>query len=377
MLNDYLYNALKRAFKKVGVTNEGAQARIEYIPGTVSDWRIPEEEEHGEQYSVNCPFCKDRKQHLYISYLSYAQPLKNGTLLRVGGLRAQCFRNGCLKYTENRDYLEGLIGQAMLAINNGTMPVNAIECNTDAEDGTAKFQTSPEVTLEGIQSWVPDFQYCDENTNPDIIDYLIERGVTQEDIDWLKVGWGPIRSPRTYTYLNDQLPWVIFPIIMNGKLRGVQARCPSKFLESGGIKYWFHPGFRKRTVVMNIDQARSIGVGVLCEGIFDVLKIGKPGVCVFGHTPSSMQSTLLTTIGKGLIWCPDTEVNKQADPVAVARKQIKMWNDANVFPKGAHLVILPAKDPGDMERMEIWAEIVKQVPAEMQDHLLQHVITKV
>ena len=202
----------------------------------------------------------------------YAQPLKNGTLLRVGDLRAQCFRNGCLKYTENRDYLEGLIGQAMLATNNGTMPVNAIECDTDADDGTAKFQTSPEVTLEGIQSWVPDFQYCDENTNPDIIDYLIERGVTQEDIDWLKVGWGPIRSPRTYTYLNDQLPWVIFPIIMNGKLRGVQARCPSKFLESGGIKYWFHPGFRKRTVVMNIDQARSIGVGVLCEGIFDVLK---------------------------------------------------------------------------------------------------------
>ena len=84
-----------------------------------------------------------------------------------------------------------------------------------------------------------------------------------------------------------------------------------------------------------------------------------------------------TTIGQGLIWCPDTEVNKQADPVAVARKQIKMWNDANVFPKGAHLVILPAKDPGDMERMDIWAEIVKQVPAEMQDHLLKHVITKV
>ena len=376
MLNDYLYNALKRVFKKVGVTNEGAHATVEYIPGTTSDWKIPDNEDHGEQYRINCPFCKDRKQHMYISYLSYAQPMKDGIALRVGDLRAQCFRNSCLKSPDNRDILEGMIGQAMSTVNNGVMPVNTIDCGLLAADEVPRFVTSPEISLEGVQSWVPDFQYCSEDMDEAVASYLVNRGVTRADVEWLKIGWGPVKNPRTMSYLNNGDPWVIFPIIMNGKLRGVQARCPEAFLTEGGIKYWFHPGFRKRTAVMNLDVARSLGLGVLCEGIFDVLKIGKPGVCTFGHTPSAMQNTLLGTIGQGLIWCPDTEVNKQVDPIDIARKRIKIWNDANVFPKGAHLVVLSAKDPGDMEKESIWLEIIQQVPSEMQDYILEKIVPK-
>lgn len=372
MLNQALYNALTRLFGQVRVANEGIHTTIKVDPSGTGEWQRDEEDGGGEEYIVRCPFCADRKGHLYISHLSYASPVVSGMQLRVSPLLAHCFRRNCIADPANREALEGRIGLAM----QEECQVTPLIDMSDPDQEEIKLNLSNEVTLEGLRTWVPDWQPIDSNTDECVVQYLAERRITQSDIDWLNIGWGPIKSVRTGTYLNDGDPWILFPIVKNGQLAGVQARCPACYLKEGGIKYYFHPACRKRTIVYNLDIARQIGIGVLCEGVFDVASIGKPGVCIFGHTPSITQKRLLASNLQGLIWLPDTDISPTLDAIAIANQQVTAWNSAGVFPKGAHVVILPAKDAGSMTRQEVWETIMQQVPTEMQEHLLQEVVPK-
>jgi hypothetical protein len=67
VLNKLLYDALECLFKRVEIANEGVTASIRPDPAGTGAWQIEKGDEHGEQYRVNCPFCKDHKKHLYIS----------------------------------------------------------------------------------------------------------------------------------------------------------------------------------------------------------------------------------------------------------------------------------------------------------------------
>ena len=372
MLNEQLYNALLRAFGKVEVANEGVHATIEVSPSGDGSWYISDQGEGGEEYRVNCPFCRDHKGHLYISHMSYAAPIVRGTQLQVGGLLAHCFRRECLRDPNNKDILAGKIGMAMSG--EGCAPTVDM---SEPDETDIQLNLSNELTLEGLRTWIPDWQEIDPNTtDPDIMEYLGDRDITVDIVEWLNIGWGPIKSMRTGTYLNNGHPWVLFPVLRNGKLAGVQARCPDKFLKEDGIKYYFHPACRKKTIVYNLDIAAQIGIGVVCEGVFDVAHIGKAGVCVFGHTPSITQKRLLASNLQGVIWLPDTDVSETLNPIEIATKQCAEWNSAGIFSKGAHVVTLPAKDAGSMQRFDIWETIAKQVPSDLRDYILDKVVAK-
>ena len=371
MLNEQLYNALVKAFGKVEIANEGVHATIEIDQSGTGGWRISNQGEGGEEYRVNCPFCHDHKGHLYISHMSYAAPIVRGTQLQVGGLLAHCFRRECLKDSNNRDILAGKIGMAMSG--EGAAPTVDMSAPDEID---LQLNLSNELTLEGLRTWVPDWQPIDSNTDPDIMEYLSNRDITEDIVEWLNIGWGPIKSMRTGTYLNNGHPWVLFPVLRNGKLAGVQARCPDKFLKEDGIKYYFHPACRKKTIVFNLDIASQIGIGVLCEGIFDVAHIGKAGVCVFGHTPSITQKRLLASNMQGIIWLPDTDISATLNPIDIAMKQCAEWNSSGVFSKGAHVVPLPAKDAGSMSRIDVWQTVLNQVSSEMRDYLMEKVVPR-
>ena len=92
MFNKALYQALQLVFKDVLIDNEGIHASITLDPSGSGKWTIGAGDQHGEQYRVGCPFCNDKKHHLYISYTSYMRPKYQGVPLRIGKLRAQCFR---------------------------------------------------------------------------------------------------------------------------------------------------------------------------------------------------------------------------------------------------------------------------------------------
>jgi len=377
MLNPVLYSALGHAFGTVEVENEGESADIELTGNRQypTEWRIMKDGRSGEQYRVNCPVCGDYKQHLYISYLSYARPVMAGLSLMQGRLLCHCFRRNCMAEAENRRLVERMIGAGMACV--GDVDSLGAEINMCCESRPKYTPTDQKPTLEGMRSWIPGFNWCDENTDPDIVEYLSQRGVTQDMVDEFMVGWGPVVTPRTKTLLTGGAPWVLLPVVMNGMLVGMQARCPDKFIISkDSLRYWNHPGMRKKTMVYNIDSARDCDTAVLCEGIFDVMKVGHPGVCCFGHTPSRTQLTMLSSIGKCLIWLPDTDSHEDFDTVQEARTQAAAWNAMQTFELGAHVVVLPEKDAGSMSRHDIWTVIMDQVPETVGDYLVSRVVPR-
>ena len=375
MLNQLLYNALVKAFKSVEISNEDQHAEINVLPNGSGAWTLPQGDSHGEQYAVRCPFCDDRHKHLYISYLSYTQPIMNGIPLRQGKLRAHCFRCHNLENPDKYRELDYKIARYISTLGDGMQTVQPIICD-DVSEPTAKYMASREVSLEGLRSWIPDWQEIDGNTDPVIMRYLRSRNVSAADVAWLRIGWGPIQSPRTKRYINGGKPWVLFPIINNGKLVGVQGRCPDELLSPDTPKYYFHPGCRKQTVLYNLDMARSFGIGVVCEGVFDVLSVGKPGICCFGHTPSILQKRLLSSFTKGLIWLPDTDIREDLDTISMAQTQVDVLNSDHHFELGAYVVVLPKKDAGEMTRQQVWDTIRQNVPESVSAYVNKNIIPR-
>lgn len=384
MLNPFLYKALKAAFGSVDVENEGVHASIERARfcGYSTRWKLSDTGDHGEQYRVNCPFCRNQRglpdtgHHLYVSYLSYARPSIDGEELAIGPLRAHCFRGNCLADPDNMARFERLIHMGMVCVGDG-MQTSAAVAMSDDQAMSSSYSTSSSITLEGIRTWVPSFQWCGQNT-PDVISsYLHGRGLTDETIRQFGLGWGALRAPRTGQLIGKGHPFVIVPVTMNNQLVGIQARCPDCFTADSGLRYWIHPGMRKRTVVYNLDNARRLGVGVLVEGVFDVFKVGAPGVCCFGHTLSATQHALLGTLEKGIILLPDTDPHDTFNTVEEAQQQALQWNANDTYPLGAHVVVLPAKDAGALSSQTVWLEIIKQVKGAMRDYLVNNVLNKI
>ncbi len=71
---------------------------------------------------------------------------------------------------------------------------------------------------------------------------------------------------------------------------------------------------------------------------------------------------------------PDTDPHEDFDTVEEARELAAYYNAAGVFSLGAHVVVLPAKDPGEMDRQDVWTCIVQQVPPKVQEHLIENVL---
>ena len=370
MLNKLLYDALVYIFKDVDIIHEGEQAQITPTPDGSGKWNILHGDDRGEQYAVNCPYCHDTKKHLSISYLSYVCPIVKGTKLRIGTLRAHCFRRECQKDPANMENLKCRIGFGMSQCGDGQQEYCEINCD-DQFDVPPAYALSDEISLEGFRSWVPDWYPVDTNTDPVIMQYLADRRVSLWDVSWLNIGWGPVRSPRSHRLLNDGLPAILFPIINNGKLVGVQARYPDAYRKEDTPKYWFHPGCKKQLLLYNLDVARNTGLAVVTEGVFDVLSVGKPGVCCFGHTPSKAQQRLLCTFAEGVIFLPDTDAHEDFDAVEIAKQQAAKLTSMRQFSKGVEVVKLPVKDAGEMTRGQVWNTIIEQVNPEMKEYILE------
>lgn len=371
MLNQRLYNALQQAFGEVLIANEDQMPDIEPDPVGYHGWRIRADsgQGRGEQYHVNCPFCNDRRHRLYISSLSFASLQVRGERLPQAPLMAYCQNENCCSSRDNREALARMILTGFASPTTVTVDQASLKPSNDGPGNGL----SSDPTVEGIRTWVPGYTPIDSNAPPAILEYLAGRRVTDADVQWLNIGWGPIKTNKGE--LLGGRPWVIFPVVQNKTLVGVQARCPDCYMPEGyKMKYWFHPASHKSAAVFNLDAARAVGVGVLCEGVFDVLSIGRPGICCFGHTPSSVQRRLVPTVGDMLIWLPDTDSNPKCNPLEIATRMTAQWNSEGAFKYGAHVVVLPEKDAGSMTRLEVWRQIISQVPRDVAERLVKTVV---
>jgi hypothetical protein len=360
-LNPELHARLSHIFGGVSIINQGVPAsiRFEYTPiiGQQQEvrWWIPEDAEKGEQYAVKCPFCRDKGRHLYISHTSFmipANPRVSG-IIKPGPLLANCF-HGCLNNHPER----------LKQISDKISDIHAAAINYPTEAPEERVQYSDDLSVSGIRSWCHSYSTLD--TAPEmVLKYIEQRGYTKEYLSSFMIGWGPVKSTNTGTWLNNGEPFLIIPIAQNGILRGFQARAigTKDELERRGMLRWYiHPGLRKTSVLYNIDRASNYPICVLTEGVFGVLRIGPCGIATFGHTPSSYQQKLMSSRWSrgALVWLPDTNISKDLNPIQIAREIAEKWNSQNVFALGAHVVTLPAKDPDELPTADIWAEIGKQ-----------------
>lgn len=360
-LNPVLYDRLTKIFGGVSIINQGTPAAIkfEYTPiiGQQQEvrWWIPEDAEKGEQYAVKCPFCKDKGRHLYISHTSFMVPVNPRVSgeVKPGPLLANCF-HGCLfNHPERLRQIADKISDIKAA---------AISYPTQAPEDRPIY--SDELSVAGIRSWCHSYDTLD--TAPDIVlRYIHDRGYTPEYLKSYHIGWGPVKSSSSDMWLNNGEPFLIIPISQNGNLRGFQARAigSKEELERRGMLRWYiHPGLRKTSVLYNIDKASNYPICVLTEGVFGVMRIGPCGIATFGHTPSVYQQKLMASRwSKGaLVWLPDTNVSKDLDPIKIAREMSDKFNSQGMFAMGAHVVVLPAKDPDEMPTDKLWETIGNQ-----------------
>lgn len=377
MLNRPLYEKLKSLFPEVEIHQEDVPAAIEPTAGlTLRKWQFKRQEASGEQYRINCPFCKDTKKHLYISYLSFATVDLNGESLGRSGLIANCFRRQCLRVPGAKDTLADMLTGV------ADVPVAAVQDNSAF---MPDYGTSADATLAGIRTWYPEYKPIAECDDEDVLDYLVrERGISIRTATQFNIGYGPAISLRTGKYYAGGAPFLMLPVIEPVGLTGVQLRALPKY-QGTMPKYLFHPNCRRNMMLYNGEQASSYRLAVITEGAFDAIKTGPMAVSIFGHTPSKLQLTRLESNFRdgGVIWLPDTDIKRsdtgkvELDPPAIARKQCAAWFKDSVFPWGAHVVMLPGKDAGEMNPADIWLAIVRQIKhTVVLDYIQEHIIPK-
>lgn len=176
-----------------------------------------------------------------------------------------------------------------------------------------------------------------------ILPYMMRRGITLDDVRAFGLFWC-----ETGRYANR----LVFPVWEDGRMVYFQAR--AMWDPPPGTK-----GFRKALnppatedaavstqVLMNLDQARQYPRVAVTEGPMDCLRAGVDAVCTFGKTISGTQIAKLCRAGVqaiDLMWDAD------------ARAEMMHWASVLSGLFDVRLVFLPAGDPADYSREQLWA----------------------
>lgn len=353
MFNEPLYNALVAAFGDVVVTGKGMALTLKRKPTLqglfgqkLKDFKIDNDliEDGGEYYVVNCPFCGDTRKRLWVCHALGGTYEVDGKHIPITKNLAVCYNEQCLKDTDNwwkfQGYLKG-IGKPTLIPQTGTGVSSGALPPVDFPD--------------------PTFMVNAQGADPTITSYLTGRGY---DLDELANDWN-----FRYGYIDIyNVPVVIMPVFYRGKCPFWQARYPvngdiPEFFKNGRRKpkYYLPAGSKKSFVLYNLERAIHTDYVVLTEGIFDVVRVGASGVCMFGKDLSSrqLQDLQVAAFDKTLVWIPDMD-----DPQAleIAKKRVNAFNKRGLFQGGAKLLELSDGDPADYTREELWA-LISQLPA--------------
>jgi len=386
-LNPGLYHSLWMAMAKGIVSAPGN--RIETVrPGQQTILRYERVKDgkkilakiqvQGEAYAINCPLCRDTRGRLSINHLWLTEDPRAGKLHYL----IKCFNEECTRTPGNVAKLEEMLDVFTLS----TMPDMAL---AQQAHGTRPVHR---ITMPGPT--VPVSQLRPEH--PASV-YLRSRGY-----DPRVVGDNYSLSYCTASSMAHARHRLIFPVTDNRKLLGWQARYLGpkgdgntknlKFCSECGLisvdlsgmdkflaklaeanhtctcgrhltpvpKYFTCPGFQKSQHVYNLSSARTYPYVVICEGVFDVLRVGtptdpeKPGpaICLFGKTPSLDQIALLKRE-----WGTGMAVVLLDSDVPDAEIAGVMTQFGGIFERGVTRVKLPTKDPGEATHGQIWSAL--------------------
>jgi hypothetical protein len=360
-LNQDLYEALRAEFRRVAIANEGEEQVVEYRPnwsargGQVRASIRAEPLISGEYYRVNCPFCTDTRQRLWINYrwAEYDQQTGQDNLHL-----ATCFNEGCLDSQARRERLRDMV-YPVLGLYRRRAPAYRM-AGPAAADGPGA--AGPEIRLpEGL---VPV-----HGLSPDhpAARYLLGRGFDIEELwaRWQVAYCAAASGSRPPIYRRLVVP------IYNTRVRfvpdvgpdpavlvGWQARAIGPVFP-GEAKYLGASGMKKSRILYGQPAAlASAGPVVVTEGTTDVWRLGTNAVALLGKTLSEFQRDQLRSRfrGRPLVLFFDRDAREEARAVS------KWLQSARVAGGGdAQVVIanLPEgrQDVGECTRAEAWAAV--------------------
>lgn len=318
LLNQQLYNLLKIIFSSVEVYNAGQKAKIRYsYKKIIIDY-------YGETYAVNCPFCNDSKNHLWIPYL-WGANINNTKRI----FPAKCFRNDCLKSKQNRKKLFEIIYKKRNL--NSILMQNAQVEESDSNSNDVELDTIP-LPIGCIPA------HLLPESHP-AIQYLMSRGFTDKKIYSKYL----LHVPTTELNLKIK-DRIIIPIIHeDNNIIGWQARA---YKEGVNPKYTTPTGLKLSYMLFNLNYARKHDdYVVIVEGPLDAIRLSEHVddrvVATFGKKISNPQIKLINTMWKKAYVAFDPDARKET--ISAARKL-----------RNAEPILLQTGDPGSSG----WKEII-------------------
>lgn len=340
MLNPELHANLINLFKKVYIHSEDKPAEgLEFVSGsslTRDRVRPHFKPKGGEQYGLDCPFCK-KKDKLYISHM-YGTKAKN-----PGGEMVPCAKNvfHCY-YCEFDKKDRNKFNKFITALDSGITGDIVIDAEAIQRAEQAILNRKPE----------NHFPVCYPLTSPDATcarEYLRYRNY---DVNDVINNWGALYSIDPEYFMH---PYIVFPVFIKNKLVTWQARYIGDDCElRGAPKYYFDPSYKKSHVIHNMDRARHNTLGVLVEGIPSVIRIGtRHGITAFGKHPSVRQLKLL----RGMYGQGTLVVMFDNDAIEETREKISEWRARGFFRNLINIEMPDDNDPADYTTEQVWCMI--------------------
>jgi hypothetical protein len=307
VLNPTLYKALERIFGDVHVVAQGVAItwHITRRPTRDGDDTYPTRkvDVQGEEYEVNCPFCRDTRHRLSINH-RWAVPDPNPELTSKNLWLMHCYNEECQDEPTNQTRLFDMVYPAagprtLSRIKVATGTVRALRPTVMAAPG-------PMVRL----------------------DKLAERHPQHEALSYLRSRYlDPLKLARYYgvSYCNESdyrfaRNRIIFPVYMQGLLVGWQARyigdsvMGQPFNKAKVPKFFSCPGQAKRVIAFNYDRATRHPTLVIVEGPTDVSNFGVQAMGILGKVMhESFQKSLCSLMKRR--WGDDGVIVVMLDPV--------------------------------------------------------------
>lgn len=160
--------------------------------------------------------------------------------------------------------------------------------------------------------------------------YFAKRGLTPAQCRTYRLGF------TLKGYYRNRL---IVPVFLDGRLvsfvaRDMTGRAEKKVLDPKGVK--------KSRFLFNLDRARKRRAGVLCEGVFDAIRVGPEGMAVLGtHLSEAQVGLLLGCAFEDLVVLFDADATEKAEKTAERLRSYGL---------PARAVPCPSGDPDDYPR---------------------------
>ena len=370
-INEQLYQALRRLFRRVEITNPGERPQVFHAPDYSRRGRMQVSVTGGEFYKVCCPFCGDTRMRLFFSCLWGTEDQRTRReLLHV----VHCFNEDCV---HNR--------ARQLELRDRIFPFK--DCVRLPPSKPRASQTTPAKAVTAQGTWDLDVPLLPEGyreganriSSPEAREYLAQRNFDAGELERRWGVWYCERSSIPRPRIRNRLVIPVYRLESDWEspsggnrieLAGWQARLIGEPTDDEP-KYMTMAGMRKSTLLYGLPQAvETSGPIVVCEGVTDVWRLRTNAVAIFGNTISDEQRRSLVAEfrNRPLVVLFDRESTAAAEQKTLLKalhtvESLKFLRDSNSDDFPVVLATPPPgrKDVGECTFEEAWTCVAKPI----------------